>query len=79
MLIDPTPFTAETFNALIEAQHCFVASLIAVLPRAQRQVLAQELTAQANRVGQYSHPLAPQLLKEWAQRARQNGEQLRER
>ena len=70
-MIDPTVFTADHFNALVEAQTCFVNAIVAVLPRAQRQALAHELTAASNRADHFKHPLAPELLQAWAQRAKQ--------
>lgn len=74
MPLDPVYFNAETFSALVDAQHSFVASLLAVLSRAQRQALSQELTAHANRAG---HPMTYDLLQQWAHRAKQQGEALR--
>ena len=70
MLTDPVPLTAETFNALIAAHDCFVAAVTAVLPRAQRQALAQELTARSNQPGRFTHGFAPALLQQWAQQAK---------
>jgi hypothetical protein len=69
-MIDSTVLSTDHFNALVEAQNCFVTALIAVLPRAQRQALAHELTTAANRAGHFGHPLAPELLQAWAQRAK---------
>lgn len=77
MSIDPIPFTAEHFKGLIAAQDHFVTALIAVLPRAQRQALAQELTALANRTGDDKHLLTLDLLQAWAHRARRHGERAR--
>ena len=76
-MIDQIPFTAEHFRGLIAAQDYFVTALITVLPRAQRQALAHELTTLANRTGDEKHLLTLDLLQQWAQRAKRHGEKLR--